>query len=36
MLRGVKVLGGVFVLGIVAAADMSARSAQTQVHPRIA
>src|SRR5262249_22017186 len=36
MLRGVKVLGGVLVLGVVAAADVPARPAQAKVHPGIA
>jgi hypothetical protein len=36
MLRFVKVLGGMLVLGRVAAANMPARQAQTQVYPRIA
>jgi len=36
MLRGVKVLGGMLVLGFVAAADVSAGPAQAQMHPGIA
>jgi hypothetical protein len=36
MLRFVKVLGGVLVLGRVAAANMPARQTQTQMYPRIA
>src|SRR5467141_1315439 len=36
MLRGVKVLGGMLVLGFVAAADVPAGPAQAQMHPRIA
>jgi len=31
-----KVFGGVLIFGRITAADMSARQAQTQVHPRIA
>src|ERR1700691_5290332 len=33
---GMKVLGGVFVLGGIAAADMAALQAQSQVNPRVA
>ena len=36
MLRLMKVLGGVLVLRTIAAADVSANFAETQVHPRIA
>src|SRR5467141_708920 len=36
MLRGVKVLGGMLILGFVAAADVSADPAQAQMHPGIA
>src|SRR6202034_2182121 len=35
MLRGVKVLGGGAVLGIVTAADVAAGAAQPQVHPAV-
>ncbi len=36
MLRGVKVLGGVFVLGRVAATNVAAGEAFPEVHPGIA
>ena len=36
MLRRVVVLGGVLVLGRIAAADMSAGETQTQMHPCVA
>jgi hypothetical protein len=36
MLGLLKMFGGVFIFGIVAAADVSAGETQTQVNPRIA
>jgi hypothetical protein len=36
MLRGVEVLGGVLILGIIAAANMAALLAHAQVHPVVA
>src|SRR5690349_5085856 len=36
MLGRVKVLGGVFVLGGIAAAHLTARETEPQMHPRIA
>jgi hypothetical protein len=36
MLGGVKVLGGVFVLGRIAAADVAATQAQAKMDPSIA
>lgn len=35
MFRGVKVLGGVLVLGVVATPDVPAGPAQPQMHPPI-
>ena len=36
MLGRVKVLGRVFVLGLITAADMPANEADAQVHPTVA
>jgi hypothetical protein len=35
VIRRVEVLGGVFVLGRIAATDVSARQAQAKVHPTV-
>lgn len=35
MLRSVEVFGGVFVLGVIAAADVTAGEAEAKVYPRI-
>ena len=36
MSNGMKMLGGVFIFGGIAAADMAADQAQAQVHPAVA
>lgn len=36
MISLVKVLGSVFILGVIAAADVSASEAETKVHPGVA
>lgn len=36
MLSGVKMFGGMFVFGFIAAADMPTGETQSQVNPRIA